>query len=148
MQRSALCRSRRELSNAYFVAKFGLDTAENEPCQVCPTEAFPRGRSSCRGRTYSYAYRSPRLRAAAPAPAARAYWAQAQAQAAEEAAREAMASEVAHLRRRVSDLESEPRFAGRNSSAILSVPSSDGRIFLSSLSVFVVSSKIHRKNKR
>ena len=38
MQRSALCRSRRELSNAYFVAKFGLDTAENEPCQVCPTE--------------------------------------------------------------------------------------------------------------
>ena len=38
MQRSALCRSRRELSNAYFVAKFGLDTAENEPCKVCPTE--------------------------------------------------------------------------------------------------------------
>ena len=35
---SALCRSRRELSNAYFVAKFGLDTAENEPSQVCPTE--------------------------------------------------------------------------------------------------------------
>ena len=94
-----------------------------------------------------YAYRSPRLRAAAPAPAARAYWAQAQAQAAEEAAREAK-SEVAHLRRRVGDLESEPRFAGRNSSAILSVPFSDGRIFLSSLSVFVVSSKIHRKNKR
>ena len=37
MQRSALCRSRRELSNAYFLAKFGFDTAENEPCQVCPT---------------------------------------------------------------------------------------------------------------
>ena len=31
-----LCRSRREPSNAYFVAKFGLDTAENEPCRVCP----------------------------------------------------------------------------------------------------------------
>ena len=31
MQRSALCRSRRELSNAYLLAKFGLDTAENEP---------------------------------------------------------------------------------------------------------------------
>ena len=31
VQRSALCRSRRELSNAYFVAKFGFDTAENEP---------------------------------------------------------------------------------------------------------------------
>ena len=34
---SALCRSRRELSNAYLLAKFGLHTAENEPCQVCPT---------------------------------------------------------------------------------------------------------------
>ena len=33
-----MCRSRRELSKAYFLAKFGLDTAENEPCQVCPTE--------------------------------------------------------------------------------------------------------------
>ena len=31
MQRSALCRSRRELSNAYLLAKFGFDTAENEP---------------------------------------------------------------------------------------------------------------------
>ena len=31
MQRSALCRSRRELSNAYFLAKFGVDTAENPP---------------------------------------------------------------------------------------------------------------------
>ena len=38
VQRSALCRSRRELSNAYLLAKFGLDTAENEPCQVCPIE--------------------------------------------------------------------------------------------------------------
>ena len=27
MQRSALCRSRRELSNAYLLAKFGFDTA-------------------------------------------------------------------------------------------------------------------------
>ena len=33
-----MCRFRRELSNAYFVAKVGLDTAENEPYQVCPTE--------------------------------------------------------------------------------------------------------------
>ena len=31
VQRSALCRSRRELSNAYLLAKFGFDTAENEP---------------------------------------------------------------------------------------------------------------------
>ena len=38
MQRSALCRSRRELSNAYLLAKFGRDTAENEPCKVCPIE--------------------------------------------------------------------------------------------------------------
>ena len=28
---SALCRSRRELSNEYLLAKFGFDTAENEP---------------------------------------------------------------------------------------------------------------------
>ena len=39
VQRSALCRSRRELSNAYLLAKFGFDTAENEPCQVCPNPA-------------------------------------------------------------------------------------------------------------
>ena len=49
LQRSALCRSRRELSNVYFLAKFGFDTAENErstaaaaaenePCQFCPIE--------------------------------------------------------------------------------------------------------------
>ena len=31
MQRSALCRYRRELSNEYFIAKFGFDAAENEP---------------------------------------------------------------------------------------------------------------------
>ena len=35
MQRSALCRCRRELSNEYFLAKFGFDIAENEPCKVC-----------------------------------------------------------------------------------------------------------------
>ena len=29
-----MCRSRRDLSNAHFLAKFGLDTVENEPCQV------------------------------------------------------------------------------------------------------------------
>ena len=49
MQRSALCRSRRELSNAYLLAKFRFDTAENEPCKVCPlsvedtTFSAPRG---------------------------------------------------------------------------------------------------------
>ena len=26
-----MCRSRRELSNAYLLAKFGVDTEENEP---------------------------------------------------------------------------------------------------------------------
>ena len=31
VQRCALCRSRRELSNEYLLAKFGFDTAENEP---------------------------------------------------------------------------------------------------------------------
>ena len=34
MQRSALCRSRRELSNEYLLAKIGVDTAENELLQV------------------------------------------------------------------------------------------------------------------
>ena len=34
MQRSALCRSRRELSHAYLLAKIGVDTAENEPLEV------------------------------------------------------------------------------------------------------------------
>ena len=37
VQRGALCRSRRELSNAYFVATFRIDTAENDPCEVCRT---------------------------------------------------------------------------------------------------------------
>ena len=37
VQRSALCRSRRELSNAFFLAKFGFVTAENEPSKVCRT---------------------------------------------------------------------------------------------------------------
>ena len=40
MQRGALCRSRRELSNEYLLAKFGFDTAENEPCEVCPLSAY------------------------------------------------------------------------------------------------------------
>ena len=48
VQRSAMCRSRRELSNAYFLAKFGLDTAENEPCQVCPIPRF-HAAASCEG---------------------------------------------------------------------------------------------------
>ena len=34
VQRSALCRSRRELSNEYLLAKIGVDTAENEPVEV------------------------------------------------------------------------------------------------------------------
>ena len=34
VHRSALCRSRRELSNASLLAKIGVDTAENEPLEV------------------------------------------------------------------------------------------------------------------
>ena len=34
VQRSAFCRSRRELSNACLLAKSGFDTAENEPFKV------------------------------------------------------------------------------------------------------------------
>ena len=35
-----MCRSRRELSNEYLLAKIGVDTAENEPLQVCPLSAY------------------------------------------------------------------------------------------------------------
>ena len=35
-----MCRSRQELSNAHLLAKFGFDTAENEPCKVCPLSAY------------------------------------------------------------------------------------------------------------
>ena len=35
-----MCRSRRELSNEYLLAKIGVDTAENEPCKVCPLSAY------------------------------------------------------------------------------------------------------------
>ena len=49
VQRSALCRSRRELSNAYLLAKIGVDSAENEPCKVCPLYVYrsPRCVSIC-----------------------------------------------------------------------------------------------------
>ena len=30
-----ILKSRQELSNEYFLAKFGVDTEENEPCKVC-----------------------------------------------------------------------------------------------------------------
>ena len=36
-----MCRYRRELSNAYFLAKFRFGTAENEPCKAC---RIPRDR--------------------------------------------------------------------------------------------------------
>ena len=35
-----MCRSPRELSNEYLLAKFGFDTAENEPCKVCPLSVY------------------------------------------------------------------------------------------------------------
>ena len=34
VQRGALCRSRRELSNEYLLDEIGVDTAENEPLEV------------------------------------------------------------------------------------------------------------------
>ena len=40
MQRSALCRSRPELSNAYLLAKFGFGTGVNEPCKDCPLSVY------------------------------------------------------------------------------------------------------------
>ena len=42
-----MCRSQRELSNAYFVAKFGFDTAVNELFQVCPLSAYRSPRWDC-----------------------------------------------------------------------------------------------------
>ena len=42
-----MCRSRRELSNAYLLAKFGFDTAENEPCKVCTIERGGSGGDPC-----------------------------------------------------------------------------------------------------
>ena len=43
-----MCRSRRELSNAYLLAKFGFDTAENEPPKVLPLE-HPASGAGCSG---------------------------------------------------------------------------------------------------
>ena len=37
-----MCRFRQELSNAYLLAKFVFDTAENEPCEVCQIERCSR----------------------------------------------------------------------------------------------------------
>ena len=49
MQRSALCRSRREFSNAYLLAKFGIETAENESSDVCRARRGPvAGRRNAR----------------------------------------------------------------------------------------------------
>ena len=57
------CRSRQELSNAnsnaysnaYLLAKFGFDAAENEPCKVCPLSVYrsPRFSPSTSGGTSS-----------------------------------------------------------------------------------------------
>ena len=50
-----MCRSRRELSNEYVLAKFGLDTDEHEPCKVCPLSVYyyycrsPRWKTVIRG---------------------------------------------------------------------------------------------------
>ena len=36
VQQRSSCKSRRERNNEYLLAKIGFDTAENEPCKVCP----------------------------------------------------------------------------------------------------------------
>ena len=48
VQRSVVYRSRRELSNAYLLAKIGFDTAENELCKVCRCRASSTIRSGPR----------------------------------------------------------------------------------------------------
>ena len=40
-----MCRFRRELSNAYLIAKVAFYTAVNEPCKVCPLSAYRSPRS-------------------------------------------------------------------------------------------------------
>ena len=48
VERSVLCRSRREVSDEYLLAKFGFNTAENEPCKVCRKPmSCPRFGSVC-----------------------------------------------------------------------------------------------------
>ena len=44
-----MCRSRRELSNEYLLAKIGFDTAENQPCKVWPLSVYrsPRFAFKC-----------------------------------------------------------------------------------------------------
>ena len=54
LQRSASCRPRRELSNEYLLANFGFDTAENEPCEVCPLSAYRSPRWSTTESTTAY----------------------------------------------------------------------------------------------
>ena len=60
MQRGALCRSRRELSNEYLLAKIGIDTAENEPLEFGGNfnSLFIR-LLSCRGNTTRRGCRRP-----------------------------------------------------------------------------------------
>ena len=61
MQRSALCRSRREFSNEYLLEKFGFDTTENEPCS--PLSAYRSPRSGLQVKTcseYKYQHTSRR----------------------------------------------------------------------------------------
>ena len=41
MQKNVLCKSRRELSNAYLLAEVGFDTAENEPSTAQREAAAP-----------------------------------------------------------------------------------------------------------
>ena len=43
-----MCRSRGELSNAYLLAKFGFDTAENQPSKVLRAHAEQRRRAAPR----------------------------------------------------------------------------------------------------
>ena len=81
MQRSAFCRSRRKLSNEYFLAKFGFDTAENEHRKVCDVGAcrvscslssgYPAGlarRSSARRPGPSTCRRKPRAWTSSSSP--------------------------------------------------------------------------------
>jgi len=59
---SALCRCRRELSNAYLLAKLRFDTAESEPSNVCRDCEKERGeRGVRRARAPARAREKPKL---------------------------------------------------------------------------------------
>ena len=73
VQRSALCRSRRELFDAYFLAKFGFDTAESTAAAAAaekePSKSLPdRAVQPAKLRLVEGLVEAGRLRGGVPVP--------------------------------------------------------------------------------